>query len=41
MIESKNIHSGQYRPYDDFYRVWEITTTEPKEKVLEYCFDEL
>ena len=41
MIESKNIHSGQYKPYGDFYRVWDITTTDPKEKVLEYCFEEL
>lgn len=41
MIESKNIHCGQYKPYDDFYRVWDITTTEPKEKVLEYCFTKL
>ena len=41
MIESKNVHCGQYKPSDDFYRVWEVNTDEPEEKVLEYCFSEL
>ena len=41
MIKAKQIHCGQYRRYDDFYRVWEIETDEPQEKVLEYCFSEL
>lgn len=39
---AKSVHCGQYKPYGDFFRVWEIETDcNDKEKVLEYCFSEL
>lgn len=37
MIESKLIHSGQYRRYGDFFRVWELKTDgESEGEVLRY-----
>lgn len=41
MIEATKIHSGQYKRYGDSFYVWEITTDEPEEKVIDYCFREL
>lgn len=35
-------HCGQYKKYGDFFRVWKIETKEEdREKVLQYCFDNL
>lgn len=35
-------HCGQYRPYGDFFREWEIETIDNnKESVLNYCFENL
>lgn len=37
MIESKLIHSGQYRRYGDTFSVWELKTDgESEEEVLRY-----
>lgn len=37
MIEAKLVHSGQYRSYGDFFRVWELKTDgESEEEVLRY-----
>ena len=37
MIVAKCIHNGQYRPYGDTFRVWELKTDgESKEEVLRY-----
>ena len=37
MIVAKCIHNGQYRPYGDTFRVWELKTDEEsKEDVLRY-----
>lgn len=41
MFNAKQTHSGQYKKYGDFFRVWEIETDMSKEKVLEKCFTEL
>ena len=41
MIKATNIHSGQYKRYGDFFRVWDIESDEPKEAVLAYCFKEI
>ena len=38
---ARQVHCGQYRKYDDFYRKWEIETSEGREATLEYCFTEL
>ena len=36
------VHCGQYRPYGDYFRVWEIETEdENAESVLNYCFENL
>lgn len=41
-FKAKRTHCGQYRPYGDFFRVWEIETNcEDEEKVLDFCFTEL
>ena len=41
-FKAKQTHCGQYKPYGDFFLVWEIETDcEDKGKVLEYCFSEL
>lgn len=41
-ITAKQTHCGQYEPYGDFFRVWDIETDgTDKEKVFEYCFTEL
>lgn len=37
MIEAKIVHSGQYRRYGDYFRVWELNTDgESEEEVLRY-----
>ena len=41
MINSKQVHCGQYKRYGDFFRVWDIETDEDKNNVLEYCFTTL
>lgn len=41
MISAKQIQCGQYKKYDDFYRIWDIETDESREAVLKYCFSEL
>lgn len=41
MIEAKQIHCGQYKPYGDFFRVWEVQTDLPEEKATEWCFQNL
>lgn len=41
MIKAKQTECGQRKKYGDFFRVWEIETDEPREAVLEYCFEEL
>lgn len=40
-FESRETYCSQYKPYGDFFRVWEIETDEEKDKVLEYCFTNL
>jgi hypothetical protein len=41
-INAKKVHSGQYKPYQDSFYVWEITTgSEDKDAVLDYCFENL
>lgn len=40
-LQTKKTQCGQYRPYDDFFREWEIETELSKEEVLDYCFNEL
>lgn len=36
-MEAKLTHSGQYKRYGDFYKVWEIKTDgESEEEVLKY-----
>lgn len=41
-FKSKQTHCGQYKPYGDFFIVWEVETeyTE-KDTVLDYCFENL
>ena len=34
MIEAKQIHCGQYKPYGDFFRVWNVQTDMTKEEVI-------
>lgn len=41
MFEAKQTHCGQYKPYGDFIREWDIKTDLTKEEVLEKCFTEL
>jgi hypothetical protein len=41
MIEAKQTHCGQYKPYGDFFRVWNIQTDLPKEDVVKWCFENL
>lgn len=39
-MEIKQIHCGQYKPYGDFFRVWEVKTdNEQKEEVLKFLFE--
>lgn len=38
-VESK--HVGQYKPYGDYFRVWDIKTDATKEDVIERCFSEV
>lgn len=41
-FKAKQIHCGQYKPYGDFFQVWDIETDcEDKSKVIEYCFTSL
>lgn len=41
-IESKQTHCGQYCPYGDFIREWEIITdSKDKNEILDYCFSSL
>lgn len=41
-FKTKRTYCGQYRPYGDYFRVWEIETDcEDKEQVLDFCFTEL
>lgn len=41
-IESKQTHCGQYKPYGDFVREWEIATDNVNsEEILNYCFKNL
>lgn len=36
-MEAKVIHCGQYKPYDDFFRVWDIQTDgESRDEVLKW-----
>lgn len=41
MFNAKQTHCGQYRPYGDFFRTWEIETDLTQEEVIEKCFAEL
>ena len=39
-MDVKQIHCGQYKPYGDFFRVWEVKTdNENQEEVLNYLFE--
>jgi len=41
-FKAQQIHCGQYKPYGDSFRVWDIETDcTDSEKVLEYCFTDL
>lgn len=41
-FNAKQTQCGQYKPYGDFFHVWEIETAcADREKVLEYCFTNL
>lgn len=36
-MEAKVVHCGQYRPYGDYFRVWDIQTdSESRDEVLKY-----
>lgn len=35
------VHCGQYRPYGDFFRVWDVTTAASEAETLEWCFNNL
>ena len=41
MIEAKQIHCGQYKPYGDFFRVWNVQTDMTKEEAIKWCFENL
>lgn len=41
IFEARQTHCGQYKPYGDFFRVWDIATEASKESTLDYCFDKL
>lgn len=41
MIEAKQIHCGQYKPYGDFFRVWNVQTDLSKSEAIKWCFDNL
>lgn len=41
MIEAKQIHCGQYKPYGDFFCVWNVQTDMTKEEVIKWCFENL
>lgn len=42
MIEAKQTHSGQFRRYDDYYRIWEIETdVEDTGGIVNWCFNNL
>ncbi len=41
-FKATQTHCGQYKPYGDFFRVWEIEAAcQDKGKVLKFCFGEL
>lgn len=41
MFEARQTHSGQYKPYGDFVREWDIKSDLPQEEVIKKCFTEL
>lgn len=41
MIEAKQIHCGQYKPYGDFFRVWNVQTDLAQGEAIEWCFQNL
>ena len=41
MFTATQTHCGQYKPYGDFFRVWEISTDRSKEETVEWCFENL
>lgn len=41
MIEAKQTHCGQYKPYGDFFRIWNVQTNLPQDEVVKWCFEKL
>ena len=41
MFETKQVHSGQYKPYGDSFYVWEVKTNRSKEETVEWCLQNL
>lgn len=41
MIEAKQTHCGQYKPYGDFFRIWNVQTDLPQDEVVKWCFEKL
>lgn len=41
MIESKQIHCGQYKRYGDFFRIWTVQTDLSKNEAIEWCLQNL
>lgn len=41
MIEAKQTHCGQYKPYGDSFRIWNVQTDLPQDEVVKWCFEKL
>lgn len=41
MIEAKQTHCGQYKPYGDCFRIWNVQTDLPQDEVVKWCFEKL
>jgi len=41
MIEAKQTHCGRYKPYGDFFRIWNVQTNLPQDEVVKWCFEKL
>lgn len=41
MIEAKSTHNGQYKPYGDYFKEWDVTTDLPKDEVVQWCLENL
>lgn len=41
MIDAKLTHNGQYKPYDDYFKEWDVTTDLPKDEAVQWCLENL